>query len=239
MTSRNKRLLLFSPLLLIGAAVSWSIVERIGIEPCPKDRSAFVLSLAFTGLVALYFFAAYALAAMRAWLPLSIATLWLWQGVVLWPLVGPACSGFESRDPAMAGYLVRFAWLVGAIVVLALATTWAMLWRWRGRAKDRGPLLPLMGGAVLCWVLIGAGAYLATPGFLTLYESFGADLPAPTLMLFAVHPWLGLVAVPPVVLLALRIGLDYGIALLLGANVMLSALVFALFAPMLKLCSCV
>jgi hypothetical protein len=251
-----KRALAFSPLLLAGLAIAWSFLERLQGLPCPEDRTARAVDLGASGLFALYFLAAYVLALRRQWLVLGVATLWAWQLLVLWPLAAPACAGFGGRDPAAQAFAVRFAWLAAAIAVLALLTTWAMAWRWRSAPSlppgaRRTGLLRLLAGATLVFVMVAAGATVATTSFRELYAAFGADLPWPTLLLFEIHGWSGLVAVPVMAAFlyaagrsgwserALDGGLDCATALLVAANLVLGGLVFALYAPALKLCSCV
>ena len=246
----------WAPLLIAGLATSYAIVERLLGEPCPGEQFERVVGHVVMAVFALYFLLGYWLAVTRGYLALAIATLWAWQLLVIAPVLAPACGGLSQQnlwlEPAGLGFLV----FIALIVILAIGTSVAMYRCYRvgadlDRATRRARILWLLGGTALLVVFMSAGTHIAAPKYQAMYASFGADLPGPTLALFASYPYAGLVSLPFVAAFLyaaartrssdgqLRTGLNIAIGLLAGVNVLASALMFSAYAPMLKLCGCV
>ena len=246
----------WAPLLIAGLAVSYAIVERLLGEPCPGEQIERVVGHVVMAIFALYFLLGYWLAVTRGYLALAIATLWAWQLLVIAPVLAPACGGLTRQglwfEPAGLGFLVFIAF----IVILGIATSVAMYRCYRvgadlDRATRRARILWLLGCTALLVVLMTAGTHIAAPKYQAMYASFGTDLPAPTLALLAGYPYAWLACLPFIAAFLyatartwpgdgqLRAGLNIAIGVLAGVNVLASALMFAAYAPMLKLCGCV
>jgi hypothetical protein len=249
------RYLAWAPMLLPGLALLYSMVDRLLGAPCPDERIERVVGHLVTGAFALYFLAGYGLGIARAYLALGIATLWAWQLFVIAPVLAPACGGIFREELWMES-IGLFLGFIAGIVALGIATSIVLHRRYRvvpaaTSEARRIFLVRTLSGASLLAVLLSAAVYVIAPMLLKTYAALGADLPGPTLALLAGYEHAALLAVPFVAALLyaavrrrwderqLDAALTSAIGLLIALNVCASGLMFAAYAPMLKLCSCV
>lgn len=254
--SLSKRHIAWAPLLIIGFALLYAIVEGLQAEPCQGEHIEWAISLVITGAFAIYFLIGYWLAVSRNYLALAIATLWAWQLLVITPVLAPACGGLTRESLWFKPAGLAFLGIVASILVLGALTSIAMYRRYRivphlGLVARRAFFLRLLAGATLVAVLLTAGTYVGVPIIRDNFALFGADLPAPTLALFAGYSYAPLAALPFIAVLLyaanktgysdtqLNTFLNRAIGLLIAVNALTSALMFAFFAPMLKACTCV
>ena len=258
MLKTSIRYFAWAPLLIAGLALLYALAERLLGEPCPGEHVKYVIGHLVTAGFALYCLAGYWLAVTRAYLALSIATLWAFQLLVMSPALAPACGGISRLKLWTEPFGLTFLGFTAGIILFAVVTSVALHRRYRAAPAAtpearRTLLLYLLSLASVLSVLLVAAIHVTVPMFLILkiYGSFGADLPTPTMVLIAVHDYFGLLAVPGVAALLyaaraqhleprrLDAFLTAAVGLLLALNVCASWSLFALYAPTVKLCSCV
>ena len=244
-----------APLLLPGLALSYVAVEYALAEPCPGERIYQVGRVVVSAAFALYFFSSYWFFVKRAAMALGISTLWAWQLFVLQFFLLPICAELKHRQLLDQLTGVTFETLVIGVIILGGVTSYAIFLRYRrsdGWSADaRRTLLRITTwGATILVALMVAGAYSAIDAFRIAFAKLGADLPEPTRALFAADEYLALIPLACMGICLylvkklahtdqqLKIGMNAAVGLLVFANVILSSLVFAVYAPVLTACRC-
>lgn len=253
----SKRYLDWSPLLLIGLAISYSVIETLWTEPCLQEREGRTAGNLIATAFALYFFAGYGLGITRKYLLMSILTLWAWHLLALSQVLAPgSCAQTANRD--RLGELTGFGLgpAMTAVLLLGGATTIAMLLRYRRMdgwpvGLRRTGLAILVALAVLFLGLFTIAAFSLVPQFREVFRAFGADLPSPTLFVLEQYRYVAFAWILSLAALLyvttrrtysdrrLGILLNGAIAMLVLVNMVLSGSVFALYAPVLTMCRCV
>ena len=239
----TRRHLEWAPLLLIGLAISYAVIDNLTTEPCPQERAGRPLRNLLTAVFALYFLAGYWLMVTRRNQAMAIATLWAWQLLVLSPVIAPAgCAEATSRDRLGEMTGLGIGLVLPVVVVFAALTSLVM---------PRRPLVPMAALATLCFALIAIGAWTFVPRLQDVLRNFGADLPTPTLALLEYHGyvWLAVVACALLLIRAVieprrtdrepRIESTLSFAALIGANMVLSAALLGAYLPVISMCRCV
>ena len=252
----SKRHLAWSPLLLIGLAISYYLIEELRTEPCPQEREGRTAASVITVTFALYFLAGYWIVVTRKYLLMAVLALWAWHLLALSPVLAPnSCAQASARDRLgeISGF--GFGAAMATVFVFGAVASAAMVLRYRKvdawpLPRKRAALAVLLALASLSFGFLVIGAFALAPQFREVFAAFGADLPLPTLLLLEhdgfspLAPLLCLVALAFFAAMrepsdrTLAIGLTGAIGLLVLANVTLSASVFALYAPVLKMCRC-
>jgi hypothetical protein len=242
------------PLLLLGLALSYAAVDY-ALEPCPGERIYSVGRVVVSAAFALYFFSSYWLFVKRAAMALGIWTLWAWQLFVLQFFLLPICAELKQRQLLDQWTGVAFETLVTGVIILGGITSYVIFLRYRrsdGWSADarRTFLRITTWGTTILVTLMVAGAYTVIPVFRMVFMNFGADLPEPTLTLFAANEYLALI---PLLCIAiglylvtklahtdqqLKFSMNAAVGLLVFTNVFLSSFVFAVYAPVASMCGC-
>ena len=175
---------------------------------------------------------------------IAIVALCAWQLLVLWPLVVPfSCADASARDRVgqMIGF--NFGLAMMTVIILGVLTAIAI-----GR---RHRLAVLASFAALSFGILAAGALTFVPRLRDLFKAFGADLPMPTIVLLDYHGYLLAVFVACVGLLVhaiarrqrserqMKIELYANLAMLILANLALSAMLTSAYLPALTMCRAV
>ena len=243
------------PLLLTGLALSYAAVEY-AFEPCPGERIYQIGRVVVSAAFALYFFGSYWLFIKRAAMALGISTLWAWQLFVLQLFLLPICAELKGRQLLDQLTGIAFQTLVISVIVLGGVTSYVVFLRYRrsdGWSEEarRKFLRVVTWGTTILVALMVAVAYSVLPVFREAYANLGADLPEPTLILFAASKYFALI---PLLCLTvgyylvkhlaytdqrLNIGMNAAVGMLVFTNVLLSALVAAVYAPTGTTCRCV
>ena len=248
----STRHIVWAPLLIVAIAISYGLVESLRNEPCPSERVMWLVGNLIAVVYALYFFAGYWVIVTRRYVEMTILSGWAWHLLLLTPFLATACSESKSLDQLRQVLGVGLAELVIAIVLVALASSWAVFLRYR--VSNRLPmegrrrfLRLLIAGATAASIVLSAAALFATP---LLRDAYGPDLPMPTLVLFDAYRYLAVLPVPfiaSLIFVAVRnlyderqmnIALNGAVALIIFFNLLFSAFVFSALAPVKTMCRC-
>lgn len=246
----------WAPLLIVALGVSYGLVESLQGTPCPQEHKAWVAFNAIAAAFALYFFVSYWLIVTRKYLEMTIVTLWAWHLLILSPFLTIKCSEQRSLDYLRQAVGFGFWEFVIAIALVATASSFALVLRYRAMngslAPARHTLLRLsFAGATVVSIALAAGAYWAGPRLREAYGRFGADLPAPSLVLLDTYQYL--MVFPLVCVIGffyvntrvqyserqLQIALNTAIGLVVLLNFASSIFVFSALAPVKTMCGCV
>ena len=246
----------WAPMLLVAAAISYGLVESIHSEPCGEERHAWMAGRLIAATFVLYLFVGYWLAVTRKYLVMAIVTLWAWHLLTISPFLATKCSEQRSLDHLLQ--VVGFGlWeFVIAIALVATASSIALFMRYRTvnslPAADRTIFLRLsVAGATVVFVALAAGVYWIGPRLREAYVQFGADLPAPSLVLLDTHQyWMVFPIACAIGFLyvqrknqfsesQLQFALNAAIGLIILLNVASSIFLFSALAPVKTMCGCV
>jgi hypothetical protein len=234
-----------------GLAVSYGLAESLQGEPC-GERAGWMAGNLIAAAFALYLFAGAWMVVARRYVAMAIATLPAWHLLVLSPFLATRCA--ERARLEQLGEAVGFGFrgFVVATALIALASALALVARDRVPAPDRRAFLRLaIAGATAVSVALVAAAHWIVPRLREAYAAFGADLPAPTLVLVNGYQyWTAL----PIACLAglvyvaigerhserqLQMALAGTAGLIVLLNLASGALVFSALAPVKTMCGCV
>lgn len=245
-----------APLLILAVAISCGLAESLQSEPCPEKHEAWIAGRLIAVAFALYFFAGYWLAFARKYVPLAILTLWAWHLLILSPFFATECSeqrGLDQLREAAGFGFWEFAIVIGLV---ATASSFALFLRYRtvngSSAPDQRTLLRLsFAGVTVIFVVLARGAYWIVPFLHETFARFGADLPAPTLLLLDTYQYWVILPIACVIGFLhvrrpdhpsegnLQIALNVVVGLIILLNVASSAFVFSVLAPVKTSCGCV
>jgi len=246
----TRRSVASAPLLVLGLIIAYvTIVFLLDPWPRPCTEYGWIIGSAGAASFAFYFLAGFVLIVARAYLAMGIATLWAWQLYVLLPV-----AKFVERwtDPIGFGFLL----VLTGVVALGIVTSIMMYLRYRvvdglGQDAQQAVLRGFVAGTTVLVVLLVAGIYVVAPEMREFYLKHYGNLPGPAVALAHGYHYAGLIALPFVVAWVyagsrswhdagqLRAGLDGALALLIIANLLLSALAFTTYTPLLKGLRCV
>jgi hypothetical protein len=246
----------WAPLLIVALVISYGLVESLQSEPCPEGYKAWIAIRLIAAAFALYFFAGYWLVVTRKYVTMTILTLWAWHLLILSPFLATECSEQRSLDQLRQAAGFGFWEFAIAMGLVATASSFALVLRYRTvnglPAPDRRTFLRLsFAGATVVSIALAAGAYWIVPFLHETFARFGADLPAPTLLLLDTYQyWVILPLACAIGFLYIRkpdhpsedklqIALNGAVGLIILLNVASSAFVFSALAPIKTSCGCV
>jgi len=246
----------WAPLLIAAVAISYGLVESFQGEPCPEERSGWMAGRLIAVAFALYFFAGYWFVVARRYVAMTILTLWAWHLLILSPFLATKCSEQRSLDQLrqVAGF--GFWDFVIATALVAIASSFALFLRYRmvngSPLPDRRTFLRIsVAGATVVSVVLAAGVYWIVPLLREAYSTFGAALPAPTLVLLDTYQYWTVLPLACVVGFLyvrmrdqysegqLQIALNGAVGLIILLNVASSTFLFSALAPVKTMCGCV
>ncbi len=250
------RHVVWAPLLIVALALSYTVTESLQGEPCPEERTGWMVGNFIVATFALYFFVGYWIVVTRKYMVMAILTVWAWHLLVLSPFLATTCSEHKSLDKLreVVGFGLRE--FVIAIALVVIASSFALFFRYRKLnglpAQSQRTFLRLfVASATAVSIALGAGAYWMVPRLRDAFVSFGADLPVPTLVLLDTYQYWMVFPIACVVGLIwvtakrqytdseLRIALNGALGLIILLNVLLSSLLFSAFAPVKTMCRCI
>jgi len=242
-------------MLVLGLIFLVGIGQALIYEP-HLDTNTWLIKIALLAVITLYLLTGYGLLVARKYLAVSISTLWVFQLLVILPLLTPSCSDARRLDTLSERLGVSFGESLAGIVVITLAASLALVLRYPtvpvlSMPEQRRYIRWFVSCATIIATSLAAAAHWVSPRLHEALVSFGADLPGPTLALLEYpQAWWALPVISVATLAYVSIKSDYTdsqlrralngtVILVVALNVLAVILQFSVFGSVLTMCGAV